>query len=174
MAALNSGLGCVAEGNRDPATTLFYKIFEQDGSQFKFGNPYDIDGILSVFGRGSSPNPITPKWIASSRIMHRDIPYALCHDEADAGIIFYHQAVYLKKTLASTGCDLEIVHLDGHPDVSVPMPDIPGNTIGILHIAKVNGSYAKKVNDARDTLYDFFTTSPIWMQLLNEYEMTTP
>ena len=171
VAALNSGLGCVAEGINDPATTLFYKIFDQDNSQFSFGNPYDIDGILSVFGRGSSPKPITPKWIASSRIMHRDIPYALCHDQADASVIFYHQAVYLQETLASTGCKLAIVPLDGNLSGTVPTPDLPGNRIGKLHIAKVNGSYAKKVNDARDILYDFFTSDPMWTKILEKHGM---
>ena len=159
------------------ATMLFNSIFDQDLNLFDlsaFNNPYDIDAVLSVFGLGSIPQANVPKWIASSRIMHRDIPYALCHNEADAGIIFYHQAVYLKDTVALTGCNLEIVHLDGNPDVTVPIPGLPGNRVGVMHIAKVNGSYAKKVNNARNTLYDFFTTSPIWMQLLTEYGMTTP
>lgn len=48
------------------------------------------------------------RWIVSSRIMHRDIFYALCYDEADAGVIFYHQAVYLKRELGTKGCALSI------------------------------------------------------------------
>lgn len=170
--AAQNALGC-------DANTLFDSIFSQDINTLNlaaFDDPYDINGVLSVFGRGTTPDPVSAKWIASSRIMHRDIPYALCHDEADVGVIFYHQAVFLKETLASPapGCNLEIVHLDGSLDTSVPLPDLPGNRIGTLHIAKVNGSYAKKVNDARNTLYDFFTTSPIWKDILTGYGMTTP
>ena len=168
------------------ATTLFNSIFSQDLASIDmsgFDNPYNIDGVLSAFGRGSTPQGTGAKWVASSRIMHRDIPYALCHDEADVGIIFYHQAKYIMESLKGVigddgiyipGCELAIVPLDGNVNGDVPTPDLPGNRIGTLHIAKVNGSYAKKVNDGRDTLYEFFTTSPIWMQILNEYGMTTP
>jgi len=153
------------------ATTLFNEIFTQDITMLDlsgFNNPYNIDSVLSAFGRGSAPQGTGAKWVASSRIMHRDIPYALCHDEADAGIIFYHQAIYLKSTLAATGCDLEIIPLGG--TVSDPQP-LPGNKVGSLHIAKVNGSFAKKVNDARDDIYEFLTTDPMWEQILNDHGM---
>lgn len=162
------------------ANTLFESIFDQfvDPKEIlAFENPYDIDGVLSVFGRGSAPQGTGPKWVASSRIMHRDIPYALCHDEADVGVIFYHQAVFLKETLAnpkSGSCSLEIVPLDGNLDGTVPTPDLLGNRIGKLHIAKVNGTYAKKVNDARDVLYDFFTTDPMWIKILQKHHMLSP
>ena len=153
------------------ATTLFNDIFSQDITAIdlsSFDNPYDIDGIKSVFGRGPTPTGTGPKWVASSRIMHRDIPYALCHDEADAGIIFYHQAKYIKETMAETGCLLDIVPLGG--SVSDPQP-MAGNRVGTIHIAKVNGSYAKKVNDARDDIYDFLTTNPVWEKILIRHGM---
>lgn len=156
------------------ATALFNDIFDQDTNTIDmsgFDNPYNIDGVLSAFGRGSAPQGTGARWVASSRIMHRDVPYALCHDEADAGIIFYHQAIFLKETLATTGCNLAIVPLGGTETAPAPLP---GNRIGTLHIAKVNGSYAKKVNDARDVLYDFFTSDPMWATILAEYGMTTP
>lgn len=69
------------------ATALFEGIFSQDTSLIDtsgFANPYDVSGVQSVFTSGAV------KWVASSRIMHRDIHYALCHNEADAGVIFYH------------------------------------------------------------------------------------
>ena len=153
------------------ATTLFNSIFSQDLSTLdlsSFDNPYDIDGIKAVFGRGPTPMGNGAKWVASSRIMHRDIPYALCHDEADAGVIFYHQAIYMKDTMAPTGCNLEIVPLGG--TVTNPQP-LPGNRVGTIHIAKVNGSYAKKVNDARDDIYNFLTTDPVWEQILLKHGM---
>lgn len=154
------------------ATTLFNDIFSQNTSDYNltsFDNPYDIDAIKAVFGRGPTPMGTGPRWVASSRIMHRDIPYALCHDEADAGVIFYHQAIYMKETMAATGCNLEIIPLGG--TVADPQP-LPGNRVGAIKIAKVNGSYAKKINDARNVIYDFLTTSPVWDQILLKHGMT--
>lgn len=153
------------------ATALFNGIFSQDISSYdlsSFANPYNIDGIKSVFGRGPTPMGNGAKWVASSRIMHRDIPYALCHDEADAGVIFYHQALYIKETMAATGCNLDIVPLGG--TVANPQP-LPGNKVGAIKVAKVTGSYAKKVNDTRNDIYDFLTTSPVWEQLLIKHGM---
>jgi hypothetical protein len=173
------------------ATKLFNSIFSQDISTIDmsaFDNPYDINGVLAVFGVGQSSshgkhdkhdndksghhkhNNI-PKWVASSRIMHRDIPYALCHNEADAGVIFYHQAKYLKRELGLTGCKLEIVPLGGTE--TNPQP-LPGNKVGTLHIAKVAGTFPKKVLDARDLVYDFLTASPIWTQIMKDHGLIDP
>lgn len=153
------------------ATTLFNSIFTQDLATLDltgFDTPYNLDGVMSAFGRGTMPQGSGAKWVASSRIMHRDIPYALCHDEADAAVIFYHQAKYIKSTLA---CDLAMVPLGGTYENPVPLA---GNRIGTLHIAMVEGSFAKKVNDARIKLYDFFTTNPMWATILAEHGMIKP
>jgi len=154
------------------ATDLFNGIFTQDKSTFDlsyFNNPYNIDGVLSVFGRGSTPQGTGARWVASSRIMHRDIPYALCNDEADAGIIFYHLAKYLKDTLATAGCRLKIVPLGG--TVNEPRP-LPGNIVSTLQIAKVKGTYPRKVRYGRNIIYNFFTTSPTWEQILHDHGLT--
>ncbi|WP_455209657.1 hypothetical protein [Kaarinaea lacus] len=168
------------------ATKLFNSIFSQDISKIDtsgFDNPYDINGVLAVFGvdkkhhhkkdddDGKNKKSMVPKWIASSRIMHRDIPYALCHNEADAGVIFYHQAKYLKRELASTGCRLAIVPLGGSE--TDPQP-LPGNRVGTLHIAKVAGTFPQKVLDARDLVYNFLTSSPIWTQIMADHGMVDP
>ena len=153
------------------ATQLFKGIFGQNSEGFDvsgFDNPYNINGVLSVFGRGTAPQGTGAKWVASSRIMHRDIPYALCHDEADAAVIFYHLAILYKKTLAATGCNLAIVPLGGTEDNPQPLP---GNRVATLFIAKVNGHYAKDVNHVRNIIYDFFTTSPVWEQILISHGM---
>jgi hypothetical protein len=169
------------------ATKLFNSIFSQDISTIDtsaFDNPYDINGVLAVFGVGKSSShdsdkdkdkhhskTKTPKWVASSRIMHRDIPYALCHNEADAGVIFYHQAKYLKRELGLTGCKLEIVPLGGTE--AQPKP-LEGNKVGTLHIAKVAGTFPKKVLGARDLIYDFLTSSPIWTQIMKDHGLVDP
>jgi len=156
------------------ATELFNSIFSQDLSEFdlsSFDNPYDIRRILKVFGVGENERGNPPKWVASSRIMHRDIPYALCHDEADAGVIFYHQAIYVKRVLAETGCNLEIVPMGGTETDPDPLP---GNQVGTLHIAKVAGEFPQKVLDARDLIYDFLTSSTVWTQILADHGMDDP
>ena len=162
VAAQNLELGC-------DATTLFNSIFSQDTSLLDlsaFDNPYNIEKILEVFEGKSSP-----KWIASSRIMHRDIPYALCHNEADAAVIFYHQAKYLKETLAPTGCALDIVAMGGSAEDPQP---VDGNKVATLFIAKVEGKFPQNVDKARDLIYDFLTSSPIWATILNEKGMVAP
>ena len=156
------------------ATELFNSIFTQNTADFDlsvFNAPFNIDGVISVFGRGSAPQGAGAKWVASSRIMHRDIPYALCHDEADAAVIFYHQAKYIKATLTDAMCELAVVPLGG--TYMEPAP-LPGNKVGTLHIAMVEGSFSKKVNDARVKLYDFFTTNPIWGTILADHGMVKP
>jgi len=169
------------------ATKLFNSIFSQDISKINtssFDNPYDINGVLAVFGVGEDDHhkkkddkdgkhkkSVVPNWIASSRIMHRDIPYALCHNEADAGVIFYHQAKYLKRELAASGCKLEIIPLGGTD--TEPQP-LPGNRVGTLHIAKVSGEFPQKVLNARDLVYNFLTASPIWTQIMADHGMLDP
>jgi hypothetical protein len=169
------------------ATELFEGIFGQDLSQFDlsaFDNPYDIEAIQAVFTgerdhhdrHGHSEHhgkdeQKTPKWVASSRIMHRDIPYALCHNEADAGVIFYHQAKYIKETLGPTGCALDIVPMGGTAEDPQP---VPGNKIGTLFVAKVNGDYPQNVLDARDLIYDFLTENPLWGQIMLDHGLVDP
>lgn len=164
VANLNS-LGC-------DATMLFNSIFSQDTSLFDLtvlDNPYNINAVISIFGRGTAPQGNGAKWVSSSRIMHRDIPYALCNDQADAAVIFYHQAIYLKDTLAASGCNLEIVPMGG--TVANPQP-VPGNKVGALKIAKVKGNFGPEIKSARTLIHNFLTTSPIWGQILADHGMT--
>jgi len=113
------------------------------------------------------------RWVASSRIMHRDQLYALCNDYADVGVIFYHQALYLKKTLEPLGCNLEIVLF--HPaNKSAPEKKLAGNKIGTLFIAKVNGNFSKKVQEGRDLIYKFLTTNPIWGIIMDNHGIDDP
>lgn len=164
------------------ATELFDSIFGQDVSEFdlsKFDNPYDIPGVLSVFtgtkgyrdGEHRRARKDTPKWVASSRIMHRDIPYALCHNEADAGVIFYHLAKYMKRELAASGCELEIIPMGG---TEANLQPLPGNRVGTLNIAKVNADFPQKVLDAREVVYSFLTASPVWTQIMADHGIVDP
>jgi len=154
------------------ADELFHSIFGQELSTIDlsaFDKPTDIDGVRGVFGRGPDAEEHGPRWVASSRIMHRDIPYALCYDLADAGVIFHHQATYLKQTMAATmNCELEIVSLPGTVD------NPRGNRFGILRIAKILGHSNPAVINAQDALFDFFVHSPIWSKILKDNDLVDP
>ncbi|MFW2373106.1 MAG: hypothetical protein ACN4GM_08285 [Gammaproteobacteria bacterium] len=149
------------------ATTLFDSIFSQDISTIDtsaFANPTDVPAVLRVFTSGNKM-----KWVASSRTMHRDIPYALCFNLADAAVIFHHQATYLKDTLAtSMNCQLEIIPLPGTQ--AQPM----GNKFATLKIAKVLGHTDTNVLNAQDYVYEFFVGSPIWTQILMKHDLVDP
>lgn len=160
----NADLKCHAQ-----ATGIFASIFGQDLSEI---DTEDLDDAFNHKRMLKVYKSDHVRWVASSRIMHRDQPYALCNDYADVGIIFYHQALYLKRTLASLGCELEIIPF--HPDGTVPETDLPGNRIGTLHIAKVVGEFDQKTLEGRDVIYNFLTTSPIWSQILADYGMDDP
>lgn len=148
------------------ATTLFNNIFSQDISNINtsaFANPTDVPAVLKVFTSGN-----IMKWVASSRTMHRDIPYSLCFNLADAGVIFHHQATYLKETLAtSMNCQLNIIPLPGTE--ANPM----GNKFATLKIAKVSG-HTGVVATAQTIMFDFFVDSPIWTQILMDNDLVDP
>jgi hypothetical protein len=160
----NTDLPCHAD-----AVSIFKKIFGQDLSAIDtsgLDNPFDHVALLSVY-RSSGV-----RWVASSRIMHRDIPYALCNDYADVAVIFHHQALYLKNTMASLGCQLEIVPFK--PGGRVPETTLSGNKIGSLCIAKVNGGFSHEVRKGRDLIYDFLTASPVWTRILADHGIDDP
>lgn len=160
----NADLAC----NED-ATKIFESIFSQDISKIDtedLNNTFNHKKIVKVYKQDDV------RWVASSRIMHRDQPYALCNNYADVGVIFYHQALYLKNTMAPLGCDLEIVPF--HPQGTAPETTLSGNRIGTLHIAKVVGAFPQKALDGRDLIYNFLTSSPIWTQIMDDHGMDDP
>lgn len=164
----------VIEKNKDlschkDAKKIFDNIFSQDLSKINTAdlkNTFNHDKVLSVY------KDKDVRWVASSRIMHRDQPYALCNDYADVGVIFYHQAYYLKKTLAPLGCNLEMVPF--HTNGTAPEKKLAGNKIGTLFIAKVNGDFPKKVLEGRDLIYDFLATNPIWGKIMDDHAIDDP
>lgn len=160
----NADLEC-----HNDATEIFENIFGQNIPKYRLRglqNTFNHERLTRVYKRRGV------RWVASTRIMHRDQPYALCNDYADVGIIFYHQALYLKNTMKPLGCDLEIVPF--HPHGVAPDPTLNGNRVATLFIAKVAGEFSPKVEAGRDLIYDFLTNNPIWGQILDEYGMDDP
>jgi len=160
----NTDLEC-----HDDAEAIFNSFFSQDLAELDLrglDNAFNHKKFLKVYKRDDV------KWVASSRIMHRDVPYALCNDYADAGVIFYHQAKYLKREAAKFSCDLEIIPMGGTAEN--PMP-VAGNRVGTLKIAKVNGTFSNEVKLAADIIYDAMTTAGgVWETILIEHGMVFP
>ncbi len=153
----------------DKAEEIFNSYFSQNLAELDLedlNNAFNHKKFLKVYKDDDV------KWVASSRIMHRDVPYALCNDYADAGIIFYHQAKYLKREAAKFSCNLDIVALGGTEENPVPMA---GNKVGTLKIAKVNGDFSTEVSLAADLIYSAMTTSGgVWEIILNDHGMDFP
>jgi len=163
VAAQNEQFGC-----QDTAEDVFNAIFSQDLSELdldKLNNPFDMKEMVKFYHNEK------PKWLVSSRIMHRDIPYALCHDMADAGVIFYHLATYVKSVAAGAGCELVIEPMGGTE--ADPMP-LPGNQVGTIFVGKVNGTFSAEALTARDYVYNFLVSSPIWTQIADKWDLDDP
>lgn len=89
-------------------------------------------------------------WVAGKRIMHREQPWAVYSGNADAGLIFYHLALYFTQTFPDK---FEIVPLGGTADKPQPLP---GNKVAVLSVVKIKGNWNKKQKAAQDKLIEAF------------------
>lgn len=132
-------------------------------------NPFNHAAFIETYRQ---PNL---RWVASSRIMHRDQPYALCNGMADVGVIFYHQAVYLHNEMYKLGCKLVLKPFAAGG--TVPEINLSGNKIGTLFVAHVtdpNHSFTADQIAARDYIYKFLLGNPLWEKILNKHHMDFP
>lgn len=86
------------------------------------------------------------KWLAGARIHHRDVPWAIAHGRADAGVILYHLALYTTKTFPN---EFEIVPLGG--TVADPQP-LPGSTTATRYLVRIKGNWNGQQREATETL----------------------
>jgi len=89
-------------------------------------------------------------WVSGKRIMHREQPWAVYSGNADAGVIFYHLALYFTRAFPDK---FEIVPLGGTVDKPQPLP---GNKVGVLSVVKVKGDWNKKQKAAQEKLIEAF------------------
>lgn len=167
----------VSVGCRNP-DLLFNTYFDQSLSNLNLTgleNPFLHVPFIETFRQPAL------RWLASSRIMHRDQPYALCNDMADVGVIFYHQAVYLQNEMYKLGCKLLIKPFA--PLGVVPETELPGNKIGTLFMAHVTHPepninpedlFTAKQIAARDLIYKFLLGNPLWEKILSKHHMDFP
>lgn len=84
--------------------------------------------------------------------MHREQPWAVHSGAADAGVIFYHLALYFTRTFPDK---FEIVPLGG--TAKNPKP-VKGNKVGVLQAVRIKGGWTAKQKKAQEKLMDAFQT----------------
>ncbi len=109
----------------------------------------------------------TGKWVTGKRIMHREIPWAISSGNADAGVIFYHLALYFKRTFPDK---FDIVALGGTVDKPVP---VAGNKVGVLKAVRIKGSWTPMQLKAREKLM-IALKSKIFSTILKKHGINRP
>lgn len=98
-------------------------------------------------------------WVSGKRIMHREQPWAIYTGNADAGVIFYHLALYFTQTFPD---EFEIVPLGG--TASKPEP-VKGNKVGVLQAVRIKGNWSENQLKAREKLMEAFQADSFTTQL---------
>ena len=107
------------------------------------------------------------KWLAGKRIHHREVPWSVAYGDADAGLMFYHLALYMVRTFPDL---YDIVPLGG--TVNNPQP-VDGNQVATLFIAKVAGDFNAHQLQAREELIDAYLSVDFDM-ILNNHGLRRP
>ena len=101
------------------------------------------------------------KWLAGKRIHHREVPWSVAYGDADAGLMFYHLALYMVRTFPDL---FDFVPLGGTVDIPEP---VPGNRVATLFIARVVGSFNADQVQAREELIEAYLSETFDMILQN-------
>ncbi len=75
------------------------------------------------------------KWLAGTRIHHREVPWSVAYGNADAALIFYHLAKYCVDNFPGL---FEFIPLGG--TVTAPMP-VTGNQVATQFVQKLTGPW---------------------------------
>jgi hypothetical protein len=93
------------------------------------------------------------KWLSGKRIHHREVPWSIAYGQADAGLIFYHLALYMVRTFPDK---FDIVPLGG--TVENPQP-VAGNKQATMYITRINGELNNDQYQSREALINAYTSS---------------
>ena len=107
------------------------------------------------------------KWLAGKRIHHREVPWSIVYGQADAGLIFYHLALYMVRTFPDK---FDIVPLGG--TVEYPQP-VAGNKQATLFIAKIKGDFTSNQNLAGEELINSYTSN-VFDVILEKHGLLRP
>jgi len=106
-------------------------------------------------------------WVTGKRIMHREQPWAVASGHADAGVIFYHLALYFTRVFPN---EFEIIPLGG--TVYAPKP-AKGNKVGVLKAVRIKGDWNTKQLKAREQLMKALSSSQ-FEKILNKHGIQKP
>ena len=105
-----------------------------------------FDSIFNSDQSGCGTSGKKCNWVSGKRIMHREQPWAVDSGAADAGVIFYHLALYFTRTFPDK---FEIVPLGGTADKPEP---VKGNKVAVLQAVKIKGKWSAKQKKAQEKL----------------------
>lgn len=128
-------------GAFDNYANTIYSIAKNDPKP-----PGDItpEQLIDTIFNGTSGNP--HKWLAGSRIHHRDVPWSIAYGKADAGVIMYHLGLYIRDTFPDL---FDILPLGG--TVADPQP-LKGTIIGARFVVRIKGDWTPRQVEAREKL----------------------
>lgn len=126
-----------------------------------------FDSIFNADQSGCSMGGKKCRWVSGKRIMHREQPYAVYSGNADAGLIFYHLALYFVRTFPD---QFEIVPLGGTADAPKP---VKGNKVGVLQVVKIKGKWNKTQKKAQDKFMEAITSND-FTSILKKHGINRP
>ena len=126
-----------------------------------------FDSIFNTDQSDCSKDGKKCRWVAGKRIMHREQPWAVYSGNADAGLIFYHLALYFVRTFPD---QFEIVPLGGTAEAPQPLK---GNKVAVLQAVKIKGNWTKKQKKAQADLIEAFQSKE-FTSILKKHGINRP
>ena len=142
-----------AERGEAAATRLFNRIFNTNNLRVDLEDLEDGDDVGA--------------WLSGERIHHREVPWSVAIGRADAGLMFYHLALFAKNSFPD---QFDIVPLGGTVDAPDP---VAGNRVATLFAIRIAGDWTPRQIDARERLINGFL-SPEFTATLFQYGLRRP
>ena len=136
--------------NNWSADLLFNVIFNGKKHRHHNFKHADVDNERNEFSHYKKRHNAENKWLAGQRIHHREVPWSIAYGKADAGLLFYHLALYMVRTFPE---QFEIVPLGGTAQLPEP---VEGNKAATLFIARISGDFNQNQLQAREELIDAY------------------
>jgi len=167
------GIQSIWDLGRDDVRVVTSNPDSEPGSFGNYSN--SIFNIAKNEGSESSANALfnrifnndIKKWVSGHRIHHREVPQAILDGHADAGMMFYHLALYIRNRFPDK---FDVVPLGG--SVEAPMP-LAGNKISTLYVARIKGRAHFRSNILRENLISKLLSDD-FTDILQKYGLTRP
>lgn len=126
-----------------------------------------FDNIYNNKNGGCNKKGKKCSWVTGKRIMHREQPWAVASGKADAGLIFYHLALYFTRAFPDK---FEIVPLGGTAENPKP---VKGNKVGVLQAVRIKGNWTAKQKKAQEKLMEAFQSDE-FTKILSKHGIRRP